>query len=80
MQAVAKWQDVGVDNLRAAVELYDGSHYRSATSRFYYAVFSVLTSPDVRARDYLDLMELAEDTIRTQKNLKVLLLPVLPGD
>ncbi len=41
---MATWQDVGVDNFRAAVKLYDGGHHRSATSRFYYAVFSVLTN------------------------------------
>ncbi len=38
------------------------------------------TPPDVRAREYSDVMEQAEDTIKTQTNLKVLLLPVLPGD
>lgn len=40
---MATWQEIGVDNFRAAVALYDGGFYRNATSRFYYAVFSVLT-------------------------------------
>jgi hypothetical protein len=36
--------------------------------------------PDVRARDYSLLMEQAEDDLEQQSNLKLLLLPVLPGD
>jgi len=40
---VATWQEIGSDNFRAAVALYDGGFYRNATSRFYYAAFSVLT-------------------------------------
>ncbi len=40
---MATWRDIGRDNLRAAVSLYDGGHYRSATSRFYYAAFSLVT-------------------------------------
>lgn len=38
------------------------------------------TPPDMRAREYSDMMEQAEDDIRAQANLKVLLLPTLPGD
>lgn len=42
---MATWEDIGVDNFRVAVELFDagGSRYRSAVSRFYYAAFAVLT-------------------------------------
>ena len=40
---MATWQEIGQDNFRAAVALYDGGYYRNATSRFYYAAFSVLT-------------------------------------
>lgn len=40
---MATWRDIGEDNFRASVALYDGGHYRSATSRFYYAAFSVVT-------------------------------------
>jgi hypothetical protein len=39
----ATWQEIGIDNFRAAITLYDGGFYRNATSRFYYASFSVLT-------------------------------------
>jgi len=35
---------------------------------------------DVRARDYRDVMEQVEDEIKTEKQLKVLLVPALPGD
>lgn len=40
---MATWQEIGQDNFRAAVALYDGGYYRNATSRFYYATFAVLT-------------------------------------
>jgi len=40
---MATWQEIGQDNFRAAVALYDGGYYRNATSRFYYAAFSLLT-------------------------------------
>ena len=40
---MATWQEIGQDNFRAAVTLYDGGFYRNATSRFYYAAFSALT-------------------------------------
>jgi|GEM_PF-1496370 len=40
---MATWQEIGSDNFRAAVALYDGGYYRNAASRFYYAAFSVLT-------------------------------------
>ena len=40
---MATWQEIGIDNFRGAVALYDGGYYRNATSRFYYAAFSVLT-------------------------------------
>lgn len=36
--------------------------------------------PDIKARDYAAIMEKAEDELETQSHLKVLLLPVLPGD
>ncbi len=42
------WQEIGIDNFRAAVALYDGGYYRNATSRFYYAAFSVLTHELIR--------------------------------
>ena len=41
---MATWQEIGTDNFRAAVALYDGGYYRNATSRFYYAAFSALTA------------------------------------
>ena len=37
------WQAIGIDNFRVAVSLYDTGQYRSAASRFYYSVFSILT-------------------------------------
>lgn len=40
---MATWQEIGVNNFRAAVNLIDLKQYRSATSRFYYAVFSITT-------------------------------------
>jgi uncharacterized protein (UPF0332 family) len=40
---MATWEEIGQDNFRAALDLYARARYRSATSRFYYAVFSVLT-------------------------------------
>ena len=40
---MATWQEIGQDNFRAAVALYDGGYCRNATSRFYYAAFAVLT-------------------------------------
>lgn len=40
---MATWRDIAQDNFRAAVSLYDGGHYRSATSQFYYAAFSLIT-------------------------------------
>ena len=45
---MATWQEIGIDNFRAAVALYDGGYYRNATSRFYYAAFSVLTHELIR--------------------------------
>ncbi len=45
---MATWQEVGNDGFRAAVALYDGGYYRNATSRFYYASFSVLTHELIR--------------------------------
>jgi uncharacterized protein (UPF0332 family) len=48
---MATWRDVGIDNFRAAVSLYDmrsGRAYRSCVSRFYYAVFSILTDELIR--------------------------------
>jgi len=40
---MATWQEIGRSNFEAAVSLYDGGHYRSAASRFYYAAFSSVT-------------------------------------
>ncbi len=40
---MATWQEIGQDNLRTAHDLYDMKQYRSSVSRFYYAVFSLLT-------------------------------------
>lgn len=47
---MASWQQVGVDNYRDGLELLSrgGSSYRSAVSRFYYAVFALLTDELVR--------------------------------
>lgn len=45
---MATGQEIGIDNFRAAVALYDGGFYRNATSRFYYASFSVLTHELIR--------------------------------
>lgn len=45
---MATWQEIGIDNFRAARDLYDTGRYRSATSRFYYAAFSVLTHELIR--------------------------------
>ena len=45
---MATWQEIGSDNFRAAIALYDGGFYRNATSRFYYAAFSVLTHELIR--------------------------------
>lgn len=42
------WQEIGIDNSRAAVALYDSGFYRNAVSRFYYASFSVLTHELIR--------------------------------
>lgn len=36
--------------------------------------------PDIRQRDYRDLMEDVEEDIEAEKKLKVLLVPHLPGD
>lgn len=35
---------------------------------------------DVRAREYSDIMEQVEDQIKSQRGLKVLLVPTQPGD
>ncbi len=43
---MATWQEIGIDNFRAAVTLYDGGFSRSATRRLYDAAFSVLTHVD----------------------------------
>lgn len=40
---MANWREIGVDNFRAALVLFDSGHYRSCTSRFYYAAFCILT-------------------------------------
>ncbi len=45
---MATWQEIGTDNFRAAVVLYDGGFYRNAVSRFYYAAFAVLTHELIR--------------------------------
>ena len=46
---MATWQEIGIDNFRAAVALYDCGYYRNATSRFYYAAF-MLTYELIRRR------------------------------
>lgn len=38
------------------------------------------TPPDIRARDYANIMEQVEEQIKMQHNINVLLVPVLPGD
>ena len=63
---MATWQDVGIDNFRAAMELYDGGRYRSATSRFYYAVFSVLTNKLVQRGAGPDFKDKRETPGHTQ--------------
>ena len=45
---MANWQDVGKNNLSDAVLLLDNKKYRSAISRFYYAVFAALTFELIR--------------------------------
>lgn len=40
---MATWQQIAVENLQAAQELYQAGRYRSSVSRFYYAAFSLLT-------------------------------------
>jgi hypothetical protein len=40
---MATWEDVGTSVLDDAIYLYDATRYRSAVSRFYYAVFAALT-------------------------------------
>ncbi len=45
---MATWQEIGSNNFRAAVALYDGGYYRNAVSRFYYAAFSALTHELIR--------------------------------
>ncbi len=35
---------------------------------------------DIRARDYRDLMEQVEDELKKEEQMKVLLVPALPGD
>ena len=37
------WKSIAQDNFRDAQKLFEGKRYRSATSRFYYAVFSLMT-------------------------------------
>ena len=37
------WKEIGQDNFRAAISLYDEGYYRSASCRFYHAAFSVIT-------------------------------------
>lgn len=46
--------------------------------RWYIAVEP--SPPDVRARDYRDVMEQIEEDLEANEHLKVLLLPTLPGD
>ena len=35
---------------------------------------------DIRAREYSDIMEQVEDQIKSQRGLRVLLVPTQPGD
>ena len=51
------WQEVGQDNFRAAIELYESGRYRSAVSRFYYAVFSVVTDELLRRNAKIDFRD-----------------------
>ena len=40
---MADWRDIAVDNFASAVLLFERKRYRSAVSRFYYAVFAGFT-------------------------------------
>jgi uncharacterized protein (UPF0332 family) len=54
---MATWQEIGQDNFRAGRELFDRKRYRSAVSRFYYAVFSVVTDELIRRNAYPDFRD-----------------------
>ena len=54
---MATWQKIGQDNFRAAVALLDNGFYRDATSRFYYATFSVLTHELLRRNALSDFRD-----------------------
>ena len=47
---MATWVEIGVENYRAARDLFENRQYRSSVSRFYYAVFSVLTHELTRCK------------------------------
>ncbi len=51
---MATWQEIGRSNFEAGVNLYDSGHYRSAASRFYYAVFSLVTGELVQRNAVAD--------------------------
>lgn len=40
---MAEWSDIARDNLKAAQTLADQAHFRSCTSRAYYAAFSAIS-------------------------------------
>ncbi len=54
---MATWQEIGQDDFRAAVELYESGRYRSAVSRFYCAVFSVVTDELIRRNATVDFRD-----------------------
>ena len=59
---MATWQEIGVDNFRAAVALYDdpSPQYRSAASRLYYAVFCIVTHELIQRGATADFREQRE--------------------
>lgn len=56
---MATWQEIGIDNFRTARILYDSPNpdYRSATSRFYYAAFAILTHELIQCNAAADFRE-----------------------
>ena len=59
---MTSWPDIARDNLTAAKVLRDAGHSRSAVSRAYYAVFSVIVArlPDERSPAHRDLPRLVD--------------------
>ena len=58
---MATWQEIGRSNFEAGGNLYDSGHYRSAASRFYYAVFSLVTGKLVQRNAAADFTGGARD-------------------